>query len=76
MFVINHKGQRLYTPQFRHCSPHGSETFGKLEAPALAQGILTFGSFGDATTRLHRAKPLRTMVAELLKADAGWLLKY
>ncbi|MDR0221271.1 MAG: AAC(3) family N-acetyltransferase [Lachnospiraceae bacterium] len=76
MYVINQQGQRLHTPQRRHCSPLGSETFCKLEAPAIAQGILTFGRFGDATVRLMRAKPLREMVAGLLKEDAGYLLRY
>jgi aminoglycoside 3-N-acetyltransferase len=76
MYVINHQGSRLYTPQYRHCSPLGSETFSKLEAPALQQGILTMGRFGDATARLMYAQPLRKMVAELLKADEKYLLRY
>lgn len=76
LYVINHQGQRLFTPQYRHCASLGSETFSKLEPQALQQGILTMGRFGDATTRLMRAVPLREMVAALLKTDARYLLRY
>lgn len=76
LYVINHQGQRLYTPQYRHCSRLGSETFSKLEPQALQQGILTLGRFGDATARLMRAVPLREMVSALLRSDAGYLLSY
>jgi len=76
LYVINHQGNRLYTPQFRHCAPRGSDTFPKLEAPALHSGILSFGKFGDASTRLMRAKPLREMLASLLKDDPQYLLQY
>ncbi|MCL2840345.1 MAG: AAC(3) family N-acetyltransferase [Defluviitaleaceae bacterium] len=75
-YVINHKGGRLYTPQYRHAAPLGSETFTKLESPAMIQDILHMGCFGDATTRLMNAKPLRTLTAELLKDDPNYLLKY
>jgi len=75
-YVINHAGQRLYTPQYRHCSRIGSETFSKLEPQAIQEGVLSLGSFGDATTRLMRAKPLRNLVAKLLSADSGYLSRY
>lgn len=76
MYVIDREGRRLYTPQYRHCAPLGSETFCKLEAPALCEGIMTMGRFGDASTRLMRAKPLRNMVSGFLKDDPGYLLRY
>jgi aminoglycoside 3-N-acetyltransferase len=76
LYVINHKGRRLYTPQHRHCSALGSESFSKLEPQAQQQGILTLGRYGNATTRLMGAKPLREMVAPLLKEDPGYLLRY
>lgn len=76
LYVINHAGNRLYTPQYRHCAPLGSDTFTKLEPLAFHKGILTFGRFGDATTRLMRAKPLRAMVAELLREDTTYLLRH
>ena len=76
MYVINHQGQRLYTPQYGHCAPLSSKTFTKLEPPALQQGILHLGRFGDATTRLFRAQPLRKMTAEFLQTDARYLLKH
>jgi len=76
MYVINHQGSRLYTPQYRHCAPLGSETFSKLEAPALHQGVLTMGRFGDATARLMRAAPLRKMAAEFLQGDERYLLRH
>lgn len=76
LYVINQQGIRLYTPQNRHCAPLGSETFSKIEPQALQQGILTLGRFGDATTRLMRAAPLRKMVAELLREDAKYLMRY
>ncbi len=76
LYVINHQGHRLYTPQYRHCAPIGSETFTKLEPPALQQGILSIGRFGDATARAMHTKPLRSMVAELLKTDPKHLLRY
>ena len=76
MYVINYEGRRIYTPQYRHCAPLGSNTFSKLEAPALAQNILTMGRFGDATARLARAKPLREMTAALLRADPLYLYRY
>ena len=75
-FVISQQGQRLYTPQYRHCSPLGSGTYSKLEPQAMQEGILTFGHFGDATTRLMHAKALRTMTAKLLKKDPKYLGKY
>lgn len=75
-YVINHQGQRLYTPQHCHCAPLGSEPFSKLEPQALQQGILTMGRFGNATTRLMRAAPLREMVAPLLQADPQYLMRY
>ncbi len=76
LYVINHEGQRLYTPQRRHCSHLGSETFSKVEPQALQEGILALGTFGDATTRLMKAAPLREMIAGLLKQDARYLLRY
>ena len=76
LYVINHQGNRLYTPQYRHCSPLGSETFSKLEPAAVQQGVLTMGRFGDATARLTRAAPLREMTAGFLRADPRYLLKY
>jgi len=75
-YVINHQGNRIHTPLFRHCAPLGSDTFTKLEPDAIQQGILTLGRFGDATTRLMNTQPLRTMAAKLLKADAKYLLRY
>jgi len=76
MYVINAEGNRLHTPQYRHCSRLGSETFTKLEPDALRQGIMTLGRFGDATARVMRTKPLRTMVAALLKYDPLYLSRY
>ena len=75
-YVINPEGKRIYTPQNRHSAPLGSEPFSKLEPQALQQGVLTLGSFGDATARIMRAAPLREMVAELLKADPRYLMRY
>ena len=76
MYVVNRDGHRLYTPQCRHCAPLGSETFSKLEPQTLSEGILTLGRFGDATTRLMSAAPLREMVAAQLRTDAQYLLRY
>jgi len=76
MYVIDRQGGRLYTPQYRHCSPLGSETFSKLEPFALLDGVLTLGRFGDATTRLMRAAPLRAMVAGFLREDSRYLMRY
>ena len=76
LYVINHQGNRLHTPQYRHASPLGSDTFSKLEPLAVSSGVLTMGRFGDATTRLMRAKALRSMVAGLLREDSGYLLRY
>lgn len=76
LYVVNYEGNRIYTPQYRHCSRLGSETFSKLEPLALQKGILTIGSFGDATTRLMHTVPLREMIAELLEKDSGYLLRY
>ncbi|MDR0325496.1 MAG: AAC(3) family N-acetyltransferase [Oscillospiraceae bacterium] len=76
LYVINHQGNRLYAPQYRHCAPLGSETFSKLEPLAVQKGVLTIGQFGDATARLMRAAALREMTAGLLQADPRYLLKY
>lgn len=76
MYVIDYQGKRLVTPQYRHCSRLSSETFTKLEPAVLEKGILTMGYFGDATARLMGAVPLRKMVAELLRSDARYLLRY
>ena len=76
LFVIDYEGKRLYTPQYRHCAPLGSSTFSKIEPFAYQQGILTFGNFGDANTRLMRAAPLRDLVASLLKDNPRYLLHY
>ena len=76
MYVINQEGQRLYTPQNRHCSPLGSETFVKLETPAFMKGILTIGQFGDAPARLSSAAPLRALAAEYLREDSRYFLQF
>ena len=75
-FVIDHFGQRIATPQNRHCAELGSETFSKLEPDAINQGIVTLGKFGNATTRLMGAKAIREMTAKLLKADPLYLNQY
>jgi len=75
-YVINRQGQRLYTPQRRHCAPIGSETFPKLEPYAFKDGILSFGRFGDATTRLMGAKAIRDMTAKFLKENPRYLMGY
>ena len=75
-YVINEQGQRLHTPQYRHCALLGSRTFSKLEPQAIAEGTVTLGRFGDATTRLMQAKALRAMVAGLLKDNPRYLLGY
>ncbi|WP_310603501.1 AAC(3) family N-acetyltransferase [Anaerosporobacter sp.] len=76
LYVINHEGQRIYTPQYRHCAPIGSDTFPKLEPQALQEGILTMGRFGDATARFMHAVPLREMIATLLREDLQYLMRY
>ncbi|MCL2003528.1 MAG: AAC(3) family N-acetyltransferase [Oscillospiraceae bacterium] len=76
LYVIMPEGKRLYTPQYRHCAPLGSETFSKLEPDALRQGVMAIGRFGSASARLMRAKPLREMTAALLKEDSRYLLRY
>ncbi|MCL2717855.1 MAG: AAC(3) family N-acetyltransferase [Lachnospiraceae bacterium] len=76
LYVINHEGRRLYTPQYRHEAPLGSETFVKLETPAVIQGVLTFGRFGDADARLAKAAPLRALAAGFLKEDPTYLLRF
>lgn len=76
MYVINCQGNRLYTPQYRHCAPLSSQTFTKLEPTALNEGVLTMGQFGDATTRLMHTVPLRKMVASALHANPRYLLGY
>jgi len=75
-YVINKDGQRLHVPQNRHCAPLGSDTFSKIEPQAAQEGILTFGHFGDATTRLMKARALRNMVAPLLKENPKYLNWY
>jgi len=76
LYVINYQGNRLHTPQFRHCSPLGSDTFGKLEPHAYKRNIMSFGRFGDAMTRLARAVPFREMAAEFLRENAKFLYYY
>jgi len=75
-YVINHMGERLYTPQYRHCAPLGSSTFTKIEPYAFEKGLLAFGKFGDADTRLMTAKDLRSLVAEFLQEDNKFLSGY
>ena len=76
MYVINHEGVRVHVPQNGHSAPLGSETFVKLELPAVIEGILSLGRFGDATTRLVKAKELRTLAAKFLKEDPTYLLRF
>jgi aminoglycoside 3-N-acetyltransferase len=76
LYVITEKADRLYTPQFRHCHPIGSEAFSKLEPSAIQQGILAIGRFGDATARVMHTQPLRAMVAEMLRINARYLLRH
>jgi len=76
LYVIDYTGQRLHTPQHRHCSRLGSEVFSKLEPDALQQDILKLGRFGNATARVMRAKPLREMTAALLRDDPTYLLRH
>ena len=75
LYVMNGEGCRLYTPQYRHCAPLGSERFMKLMPQAMQQGVVTVGAFGDAEACFMRAKPLRQMTAELLRGDARYLLR-
>ena len=76
MYVIDYKGKRLYTPQYRHCSHNGSSTFSKIEPIAYEQGVLSFGKFGNAGTRLMRAVALRDLVAPIMKEDPEYWLNY
>ncbi|NQX61103.1 AAC(3) family N-acetyltransferase [Paenibacillus qinlingensis] len=76
LYTIGPKGDRHYTPQFRHCARVGSNTFTKLEPEALSTGVMTLGKFGNATTRLMSAKQLRAMVAKHLKQDPNYLTDY
>ena len=76
LYVIDREGGRLHTPQRRHCSRLGSETFSKLEPQALQEGVLTIGTFGDASARLMQARKLRELAARCLKADSKYLMKY
>jgi len=75
-YVIDQIGRRLHTPQFRHCSRLGSSTFSKLEPFAHSDGILSFGRFGNATTRLVGARDLRCFTADLLKNNPLYLAGY
>jgi aminoglycoside 3-N-acetyltransferase len=76
LYVINYEGVRIYTPQYRHCAPLSSRTFTKLEPDMLAQGAMTISHFGDASARLMRAKPLRTITAALLAKNPQYLLRH
>ena len=76
LYVVNHQGNRIYTPQYRHCSHLGSDTFSKLEPFAVQQGILNLGPFGDATARVMCTQPLRTMTAEFLQKDSRYLMRH
>jgi aminoglycoside 3-N-acetyltransferase len=76
LYVIDHDGGRIYTPQYRHCAPLSSETFVKLEPDMLTQGVMAISQFGDATARLMRAKPLRTTTAALLAKNPQYLLRH
>jgi len=76
LYVIDYEGRRIYTPQYRHCSVLGSDTFTKLEDPAIQKGILRFGKFGDSTTRIMSTKQLREMTAVFLRDDPRYLLRY
>jgi len=76
MYVIDYEGRRLYTPQYRHCAPIGSDTFGKLEPHAYKQSVVTYGRFGDAMTRLVRASRLRELAAGFLREDRRYLMFY
>jgi len=75
-YIINSQGQRIHSPQRRHCAPLGSGTFCKLEPNAVQEDILTLGKFGDATTRLVSARALRDMATPILKRDPKYLLSY
>ena len=75
-YVIDKEGKRLYTPQYKHCAPLGSSTFTNLEPGLINEGIVTLGRFGDATTRLMEAKPVREYVGKILKQNPEYLLKF
>jgi aminoglycoside 3-N-acetyltransferase len=74
LYVIDYNENRHYTPQYRHCAPLGSSTFIKIEPLAYKEGVLTFGNFGDASTRLMQTVPFRNLVAPLIKANPRYLL--
>jgi aminoglycoside 3-N-acetyltransferase len=74
LYVIDYDSKRDYTPQYRHCSHLGSFTFSKIEPYAYKEGVLTFGNFGDASTRLMRTKSLRELVAPFIKENPRYLL--
>ena len=67
---------RMYTPQHSHSAPLSSRTFSKLEPYAFQEGILAFGKFGEATTRLAKAGPLRELTASFLKTDKRFLYRH
>lgn len=76
LYTIDYNGNRLHTPQYRHNSRLGSDTFVKLEPQAIQEGILSLGRFGDATARVMYTQPLRKMVAEIIKTDALYLQRF
>lgn len=69
MYVINEAGQRLATPQRRHCAELGSETFWKLEEPARRHGFLKKGKLGAADCTLVDAVGLREVAARVFAID-------
>jgi len=75
-YTINHEGHRIHTPQYRHCARIGSDTFTKIEPLAYEKKLLKFSKFGNATTRLMQAKPIRELVAQHLNEDAYYLNDY
>lgn len=74
LYVIDEAGNRLRTPQRRHCAPLGSETFAKVQPVAAREGCLREGRFGDAKALIADARGLRHTMARILAIDPGVLL--
>ncbi len=68
LYTVLPSGQRKPVPSRRHCgSP--SDHFHKVDHIMRAAGVMHIGQFGSAETRVCQARPMATLLMDMLRKD-------
>jgi len=69
LYVLTPAGEKLHTPQNRHCYDPGSATYWKVEQVMRREGVLTEGELGDARALVSDAHALNRILSQMLAKD-------